>query len=548
MAGICIEKLPCPSCGSSDGLQVFDEDGKFNGLCFACKKYYHDPYGTGNEPGKAEKKVTNLFPKVNPETLPVRSISDRSIKKETCEQYGVRVELSESDGKTIINSYYPDTKDGKVVGWEQRSHKDKKFFGIGDRKGALELWGTKLARKNNGKKLFVTEGRLDTLSLFQSIIDNTPSKYKSLKPSVVSLTRGAAGALKDLINNRDFVESFGEVILCFDNDKAGDAALKEVLKTFPMFKVATLPMKDANDMVMAGKSKELFDRVMWKSTVQRQGQVVDVEDFIEDALKRPQMGIATPWPTVTKLCYGFRPHTIHIIGAAPKIGKSDHEYQVLHHLAYKQKVKVGVFDLENPPAKTAKKIASKEAGIDFTKPDSSYHDSDLRMHLQNLQGKVRFYDRGASRDWPDIRVAIEEMHLLDGINFYAIDPLTALVSRYTSSEANDKLNEIMTDMADLVYKHPITILCYSHVNPKPKGSKPHEEGARVLSSEFTGSRAMEKWAHYGWGIRRNRSPDCPPEEHNVSYLDLLFDRDFGNSGTATLFFNKEDMSYLERGF
>jgi hypothetical protein len=59
---------------------------------------------------------------------------------------------------------------------------------------------------------------------------------------------------------------------------------------------------------------------------------------------------------------------------------------------------------------------------------------------------------------------------------------------------------------------------------------------------------MEKWSHYGWGIRRNRSPDCPPEEKNVSYLDLLFDRDFGNSGTAALFFNEEDMSYLERGW
>ena len=82
------------------------------------------------------------------------------------------------------------------------------------------------------------------------------------------------------------------------------------------------------------------------------------------------------------------------------------------------------------------------------------------------------------------------MHLLDGISLFFIDPLTALISRYNSSEANDKLNEICTDMADLVNLYPITLFCYSHVNPKPKGSKPHETGAKVLSSEFTVSRAM----------------------------------------------------------
>jgi len=117
------------------------------------------------------------------------------------------------------------------------------------------------------------------------------------------------------------------------------------------------------------------------------------------------------------------------------------------------------------------------------------------------------YDRGASRDWIDIRIAIEEMYLLDGIRIFTLDPITALISRYKASDANDLLNEICTDMADLVQKYPITIFNYSHVNPKPKGIKSHEDGARVLSSEFTGSRAMEKWFHYGWGIRRNRSPD-----------------------------------------
>ena len=363
------------------------------------------------------------------------------------------------------------------------------------------------------------------------------------------MTRGAAGALKDLINNRDFIESFNEVILCFDNDKAGDTALHEVLKTFPSFKVAKLPLKDANDMVMAGRGKELFDCVMWKSEVVRQGEVVKIDDeFIEQALERPKMGLSTPWPTLDKVIFGIRPNMIHILGSAPKQGKSEHKNQLIQHLSTFHKRPVGVYDLEVSPFITSKQIVSKNVGVNFLRPDVSYSDSDLRKALKDLANSgIMFYDRGASRDWPDIRVSIEEQYLLDGICEFFIDPLTALVSRYSSSEANDRLNEIMTDMADLVFKYPITIFCYSHVNPKPKTSTPHEKGGKVLSSEFTGSRALEKWAHLGFAINRDRSEDCPPEDYNMSDLVLLFDRSFGRSAKIRLYYDEETTRYLEPG-
>ena len=203
-----------------------------------------------------------------------------------------------------------------------------------------------------------------------------------------------------------------------------------------------------------------------------------------------------------------------------------------------------MFDLENAPAKTAKKLAWKHDRIDYSRPDVSYDPEMLKHTLLSMQGRVRFYDRSASRDWQDIRIAMEEMHLLDGINIFILDPLTALVSMFTASEANDKLNEIMTDMADLVMKYPITIFCYSHVNPKPKGSRSHEQGARVLSNEFTGSRAMEKWAHYGHGISRYRSPDCPDDKHNISEFYMLFDRDFGQSYSCDVYFDEKTITYL----
>jgi len=97
----------------------------------------------------------------------------------------------------------------------------------------------------------------------------------------------------------------------------------------------------------------------------------------------------------------------------------------------------------------------------------------------------------------------------------------------------------------LVMKYPITIFCYSHINPKPKTSTPHEAGGKVLSSEFTGSRAMEKWAHYGHGISRDRTEDCEPARKNMSEFRMLFDRDFGQGYSCDVYFDERTITYLE---
>ena len=533
-------KTSCSLCGSSNGKQIFvQEDDTQNSYCFACETY--DPMQDTAKIKYKEESTVMTMPDIS--NLKSLEIPDRLIRKETVEHYSVRLALSEADGTTITEHYYPDHNNGELIGYEVRDCINKNFKAVGNRKGEFDLWGQSTAPL--ARKLFITEGRLDAMALHQVILDNTPPKYAQYKPAVVSLTRGATSASKDLLHNRDFINKYQEVILCFDNDSAGKKATKDALKIIPLAKVAILSEKDASDMLVKGKGKELYQATVWNAQVLRQGEVVDVHDFIDKAMEKPQMGLTFPWATVTRACFGIRPHTIHVVGAAPKIGKSDHCYQLVHHLVYNEKVKVGMFDLENSPVKTAKKLASKEAKLDFTRPDKEYSDELLRDTLESLEGKVRFYDRSGSRDWEDIRVAIEEMHLLDGINIFILDPLTALISRFSSSDANDKLNEICTDMSDLVSNYPITIFCYSHVNPKPKGAKTHEQGAKVLSSEFTGSRAAEKWFHYGHGIMRDRTEECPPERKNMSTFQMLFDREYGQSYSCDVYFDEDTVTYLE---
>lgn len=309
-------KASCPECGSSDARQVFLNDKEQeDSYCFACLTYFPPENKQEKEQIEYEAKPMKIE---DIKEMPIMAIPDRKIRKETCEKYGVHVGLSETDGQTITHHYYPDTYKGKLVGYEIREVETKKFRSVGDRKGELDLWGQSTCK--GGKKLFITEGRLDAMSLYQAIVDNTPEKYKKYPPSVVSITRGVSHAVKDMLNNRDFIDNYQEVVLCFDQDSAGHKSVKDVLKVFPTFKVAKFELKDASDMYMAGKGRELYQQAVWDSGVERQGEVVDVEDFIENAMEKPKMGLSFPWPTVTKACFGIRPHTIHVVAAAPKLG------------------------------------------------------------------------------------------------------------------------------------------------------------------------------------------------------------------------------------
>ena len=273
MGGKCLNKRLSCECGSSDGIQVFlQDDGTEDGYCFACGKYYNA------SDIKGEPQTAVVIPMVRQETkmdlnkiknLPSSEIADRKLSKDTVEHFSVRVEHSEETGE-IIKHYYPDTRNGDIVGYEVRDTRDKKFSAVGDRKGDIDLWGSHLT--SSGKKLFITEGRLDAMSLFQSIIENRPAKYSKYTPAVVSLTRGAQGAASDLINNRKYLKHFDEIILCFDMDQAGQKALRDCIKIFPTAKAVTLPLKDASDMLVAGRSAELFDLAVWNAQPVRMGE------------------------------------------------------------------------------------------------------------------------------------------------------------------------------------------------------------------------------------------------------------------------------------
>jgi twinkle protein len=165
-----VQHEPCPKCGSKDNLARYSDGSAY---CFGCKAVEK----AGSEPGTPVTREKARADLLDGEIV---ALSKRGISAETCRFWNYRIGHLGPDGVQIA-SYI---RDGKVIAQKVRT-KDKKFKVLGEGK-SLPLYGQWLW-KGGGKRLIVTEGEIDAL---------TVSQLQNNKWPVVSVPNGAQGAAK----------------------------------------------------------------------------------------------------------------------------------------------------------------------------------------------------------------------------------------------------------------------------------------------------------------------------------------------------------------
>ena len=200
MSKIIRKNLRClnTDCNSSDARQLYDTGTSF---CFSCQGFFGKQ--DNEESFEVEKTVTS--PQISfkkhlsleeIKELPIRGFKERNIKKDVTEFFDVRVTYGENG--EIDSHYYPydDNKAYKI----RKLPKDFTWLNK-----STNLFGqTKF--NGGGKRLIITEGEIDALSIAQASFD----RYKKIYP-VVAMS--SASMTKSLLENRDWIRSFNEVIL-----------------------------------------------------------------------------------------------------------------------------------------------------------------------------------------------------------------------------------------------------------------------------------------------------------------------------------------------
>lgn len=544
MATVTRIKHEVPHCTSEKGMQVFYDDAKnlFTGYCFSCasrglEAYVKDPYN-GGKPSVTIKRKTE--DEINEEIQEVRNLKSptfehRKIDPAYFAKAGIKLAYSEYDGKTPFTFNFPYTLDGKLIGYKAIMIEKKAMWSIGDIKGA-DLFNWEIAKKQNVKRLYVTEGEWDCRALEQMLEAHAKKRGSQYnKFAVVSLPHGVGSAVTTLGRMRKEIEKFfTEVVLAFDNDEAGKKAVKDVQKVMPDIKVITYPTnaKDANDALMRGDGDIFADFCIWKSAKPVTEGVVTVANLLSRDDTPPQPGLTYPWEPLTAMNCTQRMGEATCTGAGIGVGKT-----ALSHMKAAHNIKVHgekVFSvlLEERNVTTLQNVAGKIDGRLYHVP--SEHTTHREQYLETaygLEGSLFLWESEGQAanhrfDIEEIVKAIRYNAMEYGVRFVEIDNITRLVDHLTTGEANEFINKWSSEIANLAAELDIHIGVYSHLNtPKGRDAVDHENGGEVLASQFTGSRGIMRSFPLLMSFERNKT--APDGRAANSYIGCIKNRLYG---------------------
>lgn len=525
-----IRHMPCPECGSKDNLAVYPD----HGYCFGCG--YRESYTIVNEFTRATdqpkkgRAIKDKSIQIGLAKTP-RPLSDRGLDASSVGKYRVA-----TTGKyihpvtnevTVIEAAFPRfDKDGEHVA-NQLRFADKTFKCEGDLDKAL-LFG-QIEFPEGGKSITITEGYYDTLSVFQM----TGSRY----PAVGVMS--ASTAKKEIVNNFEYLNSFEQIIINFDNDKTGQDAAKECAQLFAPGKVKILALhkaKDANEYLKEGWDKVYVNEWFRAPVYMPDGlQLGSDPQLLEDIIKyKEPRSIPYPWTGLNHKTYGIRTSELVLLTADTGDGKTtvckEIEYALLMHPdLIEEQAGVGFLHLEEPKRDLAVGLMSVHNSKPYHFPDVERTEQELREAYKAVldTDRVVIWDHFGSNDIDVVLAKIRHMAAL-GCRYIFLDHLSIVVSDQSGDERK-QLDEISTKIKTLTMNLDIAVIAVIHINRQGqvRGSAGPEQVSNIVIRLERDKKSLDDW------------------RRNVTRITVEKNRKFGRTGPACYLFYNEMTGRLE---
>lgn len=500
-----ISHTSCDKCGSSDAKAEYSNGSSY---CFSCK---HSERG-GNSTYRRPRVAAGLLENLEPIDRTLRGIT-----QETFQKFGYRYgKLGEETVQ--VAPYY---RNGEMVAQKVRT-RDKQFRILGDSKN-LPLFGMNLW-PSGGKKIVITEGEIDAMSASQA---------QSNKWPVVSVPGGAQSAKKVLAQHIEYLEKFEEIILMFDMDEPGQAATSECIPLFTpgKAKVATLPVKDANELLKANRAADIVSAI-WNAKAPTYEGVYSGEDVVDMPMTRYEITTHWPWPTMDNWTYGMREHEMYAYGAGSGVGKTDTLRSVMASLV-EQGHKVGTILLEEPDiALTLTTIAGKVDHCLYHIPGDHIDEAKMNETKRRIAPYLFMYKTNGDLEIDSTISLIRYLVVACGCRHIFLDHVTAVLDGYVGDPLQG-MKLFMKALNDINKELPFTLHYVSHLRKSGTGGKTHEEAGRVTLDDFAGGKAVIQYANFVFGIERNQQAESE-EDRDTSLIRCLKDRFTGQAVGRTL--------------
>ena len=514
--------LPCPKCGGSDPVST-NKDG--SGHCFSCEAHWGNYQAAldGNIVNMNAYKEPNTF--LNSYTGTFGALTDRNISEDVARKYGVRV-VYNREGE-IIKHVYPYYNSNEIVSTKTRTISTKGFVVDGGYEGT-GLFGEQLFGKG-GKYLTITEGECDAMAVYEMF----DKKWAS-----VSIKRGASGAVRDIRDSIEFVESFDNVILCFDNDKYGREAARKVARIIKPGKarIVSLPtgFKDANIMLEKGQYAQ-FTRAWWDAKTYTPSGIMELSSAKDKWLHREvKESIAYPYEGLNKKLFGMRKNELVTLTGGTGLGKSSFTRELTHYLIKNTEDNVGIIALEENWLRTADGIVAIEANdrIYLEEKRNKYTEEELTELFDKAiaKDKVFIHAHLGSNDIDEIFSKLRYMIIGCECSWIIVDHLHMLVSQLTEGDERRGIDNLMNRLRSLVEETGVGMFLVSHLR-RAAGEKGHEQGIVVSLSHLKGSQGISQLSDCVIALERNQQAE-DPEEANTTKVRVLKSRYTGDTGLA----------------
>jgi archaellum biogenesis ATPase FlaH len=507
-----VQHGPCESCGSSDARAVYTDGHAY---CFSCADYSKGDGEVAMAGAQAPEPPPGLI------TGYYTELTKRGINEKTCRKFGYMV--GTFGGSPVQIAPYHDSK-GAICGQKLR-WPTKDFTWTGESKQAC-LWGQQLWR-DTGKMVVITEGEIDAMSISQLQDNRWP---------VVSLRNGAGGAKKDITRAISWLQGFDSVVLAFDTDDVGKQAALDVapLLSPGKCKIWNIPLKDANAMLVAGRSKELLDGI-WGAKVYRPDGIVEGKDTWDLLVAEDKHStIDYPWAELQGKCKGLRVGEIVTFCAGSGVGKSQVCREITVHLI-SQDEKVGYIALEESVQRSIRGLTSILVNAPLHLPSARHkftigeepRVAELKAAWDRIAGKVYFYDHWGSLDGENLFQRIRYLARACGCRWIVLDHISIVVSGDKDGDERRNIDNLMTKLRSMVEELQIGLILVSHLK-RPDG-KPLEEGGKTSLSLLRGSGSIGQLSDIVIGQERDQQD---VETGNITTLRVLKNRFSGETGLA----------------
>ena len=354
-----IGRGPCPHCDSSDAYTEFD-DGHF--FCFSCETYDHGSR-TGKESNVVALKTSTKLD-VNLNDTKVGPIKERNIDAETVRHYKVRFKLE----KGIIDEhYYPYTsRDGDVIAFKIR--KGTKSFETRGPIAKASLFGQS-EFSSKGKYITLCEGEIDTMAAYQMM----GSKWPTVG------VRSSTAAYKDCKREFEWLDSYENIIIAFDNDESGKKAAKAVASLFPKkAKIVNLKRNDVGEY-LENNEHEKFVALWWRAEQYKPDDVISDAATMWEIIKKPRAEAAVmfPWEGLNKKTYGIRMSEMITLIAGSGSGKTSIAREIAYHTLKTTDLNIGLLFLEETGWETGRGMISLDLRKPIHLPDTHYTEQEM---------------------------------------------------------------------------------------------------------------------------------------------------------------------------